>query len=258
MYLGNTFIEQYDFNQEIVDYILDDAFSKDKDVKYMPEKEVLALVKNYFRDYKYHDDIKETKCITIVGPTGTGKTTTLAKLAAREYLLKGKNVAFITMDTYRIGAVEQLKTYSNILGIPIEIVIDPSEMPEKVEKFKDYDLILIDAVGINYRDDEKVKELKSYFSQIDDLSTYLALNMTLDFRNIKDIIHYYSPFDCVGVILTKIDEVIYYDSVWNYLCDYHMPIGYLCNGQDVPDDILEGSFENIVHMIKKGKELKSR
>lgn len=203
------------------------------------------LTKTSFQGMTY-----DKKIIQFVGPTGVGKTTTLAKVAANCMLEGGKKVAFITTDTYRIAAIEQLKTYARILDVPVEVAYTQEDYKQAIHKFASYDVILVDTAGRNFRDHKYVEELQEKIGL--DTKTYLVLSLT---AKPKDIIDIYKQFDHLPihqVIFTKIDETTQYGSMLNITLNHSIGIAYLTNGQDVPDDIIQPSPKKITDYILGG------
>ncbi|QNU68405.1 flagellar biosynthesis protein FlhF [Ruminiclostridium herbifermentans] len=187
--------------------------------------------------------------ILFVGPTGVGKTTTLAKLAASFMLEENKDIGLITADTYRISAVEQLKTYAEILGIPITVAYSVTEIQNEIDKYSDKDVILIDTAGCSYKDKQKFDELKTLIEKCDADDIFLVLSTTASSRNLKDIIRNYSFIPNYKLIFTKVDETSAYGSILNTKCFSNKNLSYITNGQNVPDDI------EIVNVDKLSKNL---
>lgn len=189
------------------------------------------------------------KIIQFVGPTGVGKTTTIAKIAARMQLTENKRVAFITLDTYRIAAVEQLKTYAKILHIPVHVAYNKQEYRKYIEQLQDYDVILVDTAGRNYRDDAYLNDLTDWINP-DEVTNYLVLSMT---AKPKDFLDIYGKFDAVGIyglILTKLDETEQYGNILNAAASYSgIRLGYMTNGQDVPEDMIDPTINQLSHFI---------
>lgn len=175
--------------------------------------------------------------ILFVGPTGVGKTTTLAKLAAAFMLSNDKKIGLITADTYRIAAVDQLKTYAEILGIPITIAYSVVEISNEIQKYNDKDVILIDTAGCSYRDKQKFGELKKLIEACNADEVFLVLSTTASSKNCKDIISNYSFIPNYRLIFTKLDETPVYGSIINTKCFSNKSLSYITNGQNVPDDI---------------------
>ncbi|MHB8064723.1 MAG: flagellar biosynthesis protein FlhF [Ruminiclostridium sp.] len=175
--------------------------------------------------------------ILFVGPTGVGKTTTLAKLAATFMLSNNKKIGLITADTYRISAVDQLKTYAEILGIPIAVSYSAPEIGNEIQKYSDKDIILIDTAGCSYRDKQKFDELKKLIEACAADDVFLVLSTTVSSKNCKDIISNYSFIPNYRLIFTKVDESSVYGSILNTKCFSNKNLSYITNGQNVPDDI---------------------
>ncbi|MEJ9210997.1 flagellar biosynthesis protein FlhF [Bacillus smithii] len=189
------------------------------------------------------------KYINVVGPTGVGKTTTLAKLAAKAVLEYKKKIAFITTDTFRIAAIEQLKTYANLLNVPVEVVYNSADFEKATQKFLDYDLVLIDTAGRNYRENQYIDQLKEIIPVHEEMETYLVLALTSKAEDLEEIIEKFQdlPFD--QFIFTKLDETKRKGSLFNFVCKYRKKVGFLANGQNVPDDLLTGNPEIILKEI---------
>lgn len=181
---------------------------------------------------------KNKKFIALVGPTGVGKTTTLAKLAAHAALEEKKKVAFITLDTYRIAAIEQLKTYAGLLNIPVEVAYEPDDFMKAIESFSDYDQVFIDTAGRNYRDAEYVHALNNMLSLENDLETFLVLSVTMKEKDIDPIMDNFKHMSIDRLIFTKSDETKHFGSMLNIMLKYNLAVSYITTGQDVPDDII--------------------
>ncbi len=181
---------------------------------------------------------QECTKIALIGPTGVGKTTTLAKIAAKFTLENNADVAFITSDTYRIAAVEQLKTYANILNIPLDVVYSPNEMRKCLEKHKDKQLVLIDTAGRSQYNQEQMEELKILLEADQTINNYLVLSSTTKSQDASDIIDRFSYCGFENIIFTKIDEAKNIGNIFNLMHQFpDIYISYITNGQSVPDDI---------------------
>lgn len=182
----------------------------------------------------------------LVGPTGVGKTTTIAKLAAGEHLGKSRKVGLVTMDTYRIGAVQQLKTYAEILQVPFHVANNPEEMKEKLDLMQDCDMILVDTLGTSPKDMNKLVEIKKNLNAMGEgISTYLVLSLSTDRDSIDSILERYRLLKYDGMVITKVDEVENTRNLWHLVDRNTVPVQYFCHGQDVPEDIKEATPENI-------------
>ncbi|GLY10470.1 flagellar biosynthesis protein FlhF [Pseudobacillus badius] len=188
------------------------------------------------------------KFISIVGPTGVGKTTTLAKMAAESVLEKKLKTAFITTDTYRIAAIEQLKTYGDLLKVPVEVVYKPADMKPAIEKFKAYDVVYIDTAGRNYLEEQFVRELKATIP-FEKMKNYLVLSLTAKEQDIHSVIDRFSTVPIEQFIFTKMDETTSCGAIINVMCRYGKGVAYLTNGQNVPDDLVHPNPEKLTALI---------
>lgn len=175
--------------------------------------------------------------IAIVGPTGVGKTTTLAKLAARFALEQGRKVALVTADTYRIGAVEQLRTYARIMGLPLEIALSPEEVTAGVEKHRDKDVILIDTVGRSQRSDDHLAELQSFVEAAHPTDTYLCVAASLGNSIQREVVERFAALSPTRLVITKLDECPDRGCLVNLPLRTGLGIACLTAGQNVPQDI---------------------
>ncbi|KNY28363.1 flagellar biosynthesis protein FlhF [Pseudobacteroides cellulosolvens] len=180
---------------------------------------------------------KKPTVIIFVGPTGVGKTTTLAKIAANYSLNLRKNVGLITADTYRIAAVEQLKTYAEILGLPVNVIYAPNEIKDAISLYSDKDVVLIDTAGRSYRNKSQFDELKSLIVASEADEVYLVMSSTTSVRNCNDILHNYSFLKDYKLIFTKLDESQVNGIILNTKFRTGKNLSFVTTGQCVPDDI---------------------
>lgn len=180
-----------------------------------------------------------------VGPTGVGKTTTLAKIAANLLLNQKKTVGMITADTYRIAAVEQLKTYAEILGIPVSVVYSPGEISEAIAQHADKDIILIDTAGRSHRNKAQFEELKGLIAASGADEVFLVLSATTSIRNCREILSNYDFLKDYKLIFTKTDEAPVLGIVFNVRYLTGKKLSYITNGQSVPDDIEIANIDKI-------------
>ena len=189
------------------------------------------------------------RVMALIGPTGVGKTTTLAKLAARYRLLERKKVGLITIDTYRVGAVQQLSIYGEILGVPVEAAFTPQELRQKVERFADRDVVLIDTVGRSPRNDLRLAELQSFLDTLDQVDSFLVLSCTTRAKDLEEAAAKYGRLKPSWLIFTKLDESTYRGAIVNVVASTGLPVAYITNGQNVPDDIERASPERLARLI---------
>ena len=172
-----------------------------------------------------------------VGPTGAGKTTTLAKIAARSALEEKLKVGLITTDTYRIAAVEQLKTYARIMEIPIEVVSDKTAFRRALAKLSDRDLILVDTPGKSSVEPGYIEKLRDLFQIENPVETNLLLPLTSSQDNLAENLARFKPIGYQSIIFTKLDESRNFGMIYNVIDQERKPVSYVTNGQNVPQDI---------------------
>ncbi len=187
--------------------------------------------------------------VVLVGPTGVGKTTTIAKLAGRLALIEKKKVGLITIDTYRIGAVEQLKTYAEIMNIPFKVVITLKEMEGAVKELESCDVILVDTTGRSSKNTMQISELRAFIQKVNADHIMLVMSGTTKNRDIQTILEGYNELAYEELIITKLDETSTYGCVYNIVKRSNKPIAYITTGQDVPDDIKVPSKNEIGKLI---------
>ena len=205
---------------------------------------------DFFPTHNEDLDSNFKKVMIFVGPTGVGKTTTLAKLAAVYSLSKKKKVGFITSDTYRIAAVEQLKTYSEIIGVPISVIYSPLEFYDAVEKFKEKDIIMVDTAGRSHKDKYQLMELKPLLNAEDiDRQVYLVISATTKMADCKEIIESYNFLEDYKFLFTKIDETSSTGILLNAPYITKKPLSYVTIGQNVPDDIEIADVNKIINSL---------
>ena len=189
------------------------------------------------------------KIVALIGATGVGKTTTLAKIAARFVLEQGIDAALITADTYRISAVEQLKTYSDIIGLPLEIVYTPQELKTAIHKFRKKDLILIDTAGRSQHNEFQMKELCDFLAVHPRIQRYLVMSATTKNRDAADILEKFAVCEPDHVIFTKTDETASVGLILNLLYEKELSLAFFTNGQSVPDDIVPATPDAFADLL---------
>ena len=194
----------------------------------------------------------QKKYVSLVGPTGVGKTTTLAKLAAHASLQQGKTIGFITTDTYRIAAIEQLKTYANILDAPLEVCYNAEDFKNAKENLKHIDIIFIDTAGRNYLELKYVQDLQSIINFNEEVETYLVLSLTSKLTDMRKIANQFSQVKFDQFIFTKLDETSSYGSILAMIEEFQKGIAFVTNGQSVPEDIQPMTQRQILKYIEEG------
>lgn len=192
------------------------------------------------------------RVVALIGPTGVGKTTTIAKLAANFKLRENKRVALITIDTYRIAAVDQLRTYANIINVPIEVVCTPVELSDAVLRHKNCDLILIDTAGRSPKDELRLNELRAFLDAASPDETHLVISSTANPSTMKIAAERFSaltPHGTGRVILTKLDEAVNFGMIIGVIGKLDASLSYVTTGQDVPDDIAVGEGQQLARLI---------
>jgi flagellar biosynthesis protein FlhF len=194
---------------------------------------------------------KGSKIVIIVGPTGVGKTTTIAKLAAIYGIGDGReparSVRIITIDNYRIAAKQQIETYAEIMRIPVTLVESAEDLRKKLALYQDTDLILVDTIGRSPRDLAKLAEMKEILASCGTQAVvYLALAATTKASDTEEILRQFAPFGYRAVILTKLDETMRIGNVISSLARHRKPVAYLCDGQGVPQDLEEASVVRLL------------
>lgn len=187
--------------------------------------------------------------IALVGPTGVGKTTTLAKIAADFLTTHSSKIGFITIDTYRIAAVEQLKVYGDIMDIPVEVVLNPDQMEQALLNMRDKDLILIDTAGRSPKDGLCIEELATFLRPDLSIQKHLVLSATTREQELFDAIDRFSILGLDYTIITKIDECVNLGLLLDIQIREKIPFSYITNGQRVPEDIIEASRETLTELI---------
>lgn len=196
------------------------------------------------------------KIVFFVGPTGVGKTTSIAKIASKYKVDENRKVAFITADTYRIAATEQLRVYANILDAPISIVYKAEELNDAITRLSDYDLIFVDTAGFSHKNTVQKEDIKNLIKGLDseyESETYLVLSATTKYNDLKDIVDMYHEISDYKLIFTKLDETSCYGNILNIKLYSGADLSYVTTGQNVPDDLEVFDTQMIVKQLLGGK-----
>ncbi|MCB9206106.1 MAG: AAA family ATPase [Ignavibacteriales bacterium] len=193
------------------------------------------------------------KVISLVGPTGVGKTTCIAKLAVISKILHNLNIGLISIDTYRLGALDQLKIFSEISNIDFLVAYEPNDIPKFMKKFKNKDIVFIDTVGRSQNNKKLLNSINDFLKKVKVDETYLVINSTSDYKVMKDVAEKFKVLNYDALVFSKLDEAISYGNIVNLVDEFKTPIKYLTNGQVIPDDIIAADSEFIANMIYSGK-----
>jgi flagellar biosynthesis protein FlhF len=189
------------------------------------------------------------RTVALVGPTGVGKTTTIAKLAANFRLRENKRVGLITVDTYRIAAVEQLRTYAEIIDLPMEVVSTPREACEAISRLRNLDLILMDTAGRSPRDEIRIQELKSMLAEAAPDEVHLVLSAAAGAKSLAATAERFATVGTTALVVTKLDEAAGLGNLLPLARACRLPLSYLTDGQNVPDDIRVAERQDLAKMI---------
>lgn len=239
--LVENYLSEIDVNESLFEELDIGSYENIEDFK-------AAFKKLLYKDIKVANKDLKGK-IALIGPTGVGKTTTIAKLAGRLALIEKKKVGLITIDTYRIGAVEQLKTYAEIMNIPFKVVITLKEMEESIKELEDCDVILIDTTGRSSKNTMQISELRAFIQKINADNISLVISGTTKNKDIDTILRGYGEVSYENIIITKLDETTSYGCIYNIIKKSNKEISFITTGQNVPDDIKTPSKEEICKLI---------
>lgn len=245
-------LQNQELNQTMIDLVLKNYDHVQVETEYDVCELLSFNLKNIFRDFKFGGISYDKKYINVVGPTGVGKTTTLAKLAAKCVLAEGKKVAFITTDTYRIAAIEQLRTYAQILSVPLEVCYNAEDFQTAKKKFQDYDVVFIDSAGRNFLNQENVYNLTKIIDYNDEVETFLVFALTGKYADMKKIFKQFATIPIHKFIFTKLDETKSYGAMFNLMYDCRIGTAYLTNGQNVPDDLVDVDLSYAINLFIEG------
>ena len=193
----------------------------------------------------------KTRTIALVGPTGVGKTTTIAKLAAHFALVEKRKVGLLTVDTYRIAAVDQLKTYSQIIDIPVQVAYSQNDVLPALAAFKGFDLVLIDTAGRSQKNVMQISELKTLV-ETTGCEAHLVLAASTKQKDMLDQVERFSSAGVTRLVFTKLDETATYGTMFTVALRSNIPLSYITTGQKVPEDIEAAEASRIAGMVLGG------
>lgn len=254
--LENEVQEKY-INQvlEDMDKVLQTSHSLDNLLSNVYQKMVLKLG----TPTKITPGERRPKVVFFIGPTGVGKTTTIAKIASKFKVEEGKKVGLITADTYRMAAANQLQTYANILGVPLNVIYSADELLDTVKKqsreYEDLDVILVDTIGFSHKNEEQRQDTKKLIGALNDFydsEVYLVLSATTKHKDLIDIADSYMEFADFNLIFTKLDETKSLGNIFNMKQYTGAPLSYITVGQNVPDDIEILNTQKLVKQLLGG------
>lgn len=246
-----------DIHEALTKAIIDAVYSQtqpsESQDRRLLEKRLALLVLQLIQQAPAIESVKTPGYkVALLGPTGVGKTTTVAKIAANLKLNHGRKVALITSDTFRIAAIEQLQTFANIAGIPLSVVYSPTEMQQEIERYRNYDFILIDTVGRSQKNQRQLKELKEFLDAADPHERHLVLSLTNGKRTLFDVATRFSDLNPNRFIFTKLDESTTPGVMLNLLYKFQLPVSYLTTGQTVPTDLRPARLKEMAKLILYG------
>ncbi len=243
-------------NKEIAEKLVEDACGYDLDNRVYDFKEepFTAIKHSLEKNIPIQGDFLENppKVVALVGPTGVGKTTTIAKLA---YLLKkkGKKIGIISLDSFRLGAFEQLKAFAEVLEVPFKLADSPRSFNVHLLEMEDKDVILVDTAGRSHYDVIRLKELEAYF-RITDISVYLTIAANLAELVMYEVIMQFGMFSIKGLIFSKLDETPFLGSIVNVAYRTQYPILCFTTGQTLPEDIVMADYDYLVRLILEDED----
>ena len=212
--------------------------------------EIAALLQNEHQSTEVRSDNRNgARVVAVVGPSGVGKTTTVAKLAARHAIEQHQAVALVSLDANRIGACTGLKVYARAIGIPLKTAATPAAFSAAVDQFNDVDLILVDTPGLNPAMPDEIDDLRACLGSVDQLNIFVALSAMTKASDLDNVLERLKSMGVAGLIFTKLDESCAYGNLINLVSDHPLPLAYLTSGRQVPDDIETGSLRKVVTLL---------
>ncbi len=243
------------FNQQLASYLIAENINACKNIP--PGKRNEYILTQIVNKVPVDGHIKinnnsKPKIVALIGPTGVGKTTTLAKIAAHFSIKEKLSVKILTIDTFRIAAAEQLKIYGKILGLTVNVTRE-SELEKEIDKNRDADLILIDTPGRNYVRAEEVDRVNTWIEKNSEIETHLLISASTSKEALFSIIQSFNRTRIDRLLITKVDETLKFGHLYNIILTSAVPISYLTTGQNVPEDITPATLASVANMFFSGK-----
>jgi len=236
--------------QNIIEYIRCNLSGEVK----LTDQALSMIIEKKLDQYMKYAAEKTSRVQVLLGPTGVGKTTTLAKLAARYSFYHQEKVGLITVDHFRIGAVEQLRTYSEIVDVPLEVVMSPSDLPGALKRLENCERILVDTAGRGTGNQMQIKELSGYLRELKEAEKFLVISATTRWQDVEHVAQSFSELEYNRLIITKVDETFALGAPLNAVYFAKAPLVYVTNGQNVPEDIKTANEMEIPTLVAGVKE----
>lgn len=212
-------------------------------------KELLSSIDTKDPFTESHGESSPLCMAAFIGPTGVGKTTTIAKLAAELSMKRKKRVGLVSVDNYRIGAVDQLKTYSSIIGLPCIPAFTAADLKKAVSKLSSMDYVLIDTAGQSHLDTARMADLKKILEVVPGIGRHLVLNASMGRLDMKDVVERFKLLDPSSYVFSKVDETSRCGRIVDQMMDYRMPLSFITNGQEVPEDLIVASPKHVLQLL---------
>ena len=244
----------HDVNRDLAADIVDHLNRRYAQVRLNSTEQVIAEIADRLHEKCAAGTVRATnqtgaRIVSIVGPSGVGKTTTIAKLAVRYAIKQHQSVGLISLDADRIGAVAELRVYARAMGLPLKMAASPTACAAAVSEFRQCDLILVDTAGLNPADTDEIDALKRCLDAMGSVKIYLALSALTKERDLDNTIRRLNPLPIEGLIFTKLDESCALGSLINLLWDQPLPLSYITDGRQVPDALKTGSVKKILQKL---------
>lgn len=255
--LYNTLLDN-EVDEKYINQLMDDmekVLKNGNNVNYLISNVYQKMILKLGQPSQITAGKKRPKVVFFIGSTGVGKTTTIAKIASQLKLEQKKEIALVTMDTYRLGAKDQLEEYASILQIPMKVILKPSQISEEIEKLKKFDVVLVDTSGFSHRNNEMRENVVELLDSLDEKferEIYLVLSATTKYKDLKEIVDSYKSFTTFNMIFTKLDETSSFGNIFNLKLYSECNLSYVTNGQNVPDDIEVLDMQKLVKHLLGG------